>query len=107
MNRQLELALIGRRRAASSRLEVVPESGAPAWLEWEDRSGWLVAGWANPGFLAALPDDQAGALANALAYLFKRAGVDVVREQVRAALPKDAVHFDVGPAGLLVWFGSR
>ncbi len=89
------------------RLEVVPETGAPAWLEWEDRSGWLVAGWANGGFLAGLPDDQAGALANALAYLFKRAGVDVVREKVRDGLPQEAVHFDVGPAGLLVWYGAR
>ncbi|MFO0795933.1 MAG: hypothetical protein U0804_00570 [Gemmataceae bacterium] len=89
------------------RLEVVPLEGTPAWLEWEDRSGWLVAGWANPGFLTGLPDDQAGALANALGYLFKRAGVDVVREEVRAALPKDAAHFDVGPAGLLVWYGAR
>ena len=89
------------------RLEVVPQEGTPAWLEWEDRSGWLVAGWANAGFLTSLPDDQAGALANALGYLFKRAGVDVVREEVRSALPKDAAHFDVGPAGLLVWYGSR
>jgi hypothetical protein len=89
------------------RLEVVPETGTPAWLEWEDRSGWLVAGWANPGFLGGLPDDQAGALANALAYLYKRAGVDVVREQVRVELPKEAAHFDVGPGGLTVWYGSR
>jgi len=89
------------------RLEVVPQDGTPAWLEWEDRSGWLVAGWANPGFLTTLPDDEAGALANALGYLFKRADVDVVREEVRAALPADAAHFDVGPAGLLVWYGVR
>jgi hypothetical protein len=88
------------------RVEVVPDRGAPAWLVWEDRSGWLVANWANPGFLAGLPDEQAGALANALAYLFKRAGVDVAKEQVRAALPA-GVDFDVGPAGLLVWYDGR
>ena len=90
------------------RLELKPEpAGASAWLEWEDRSGWLVAGWAEAGFLAALPDDQAGAFEDALAYLYKRAGVDVAREQVRAELPKDATHFDVGPDGLLAWYGTR
>jgi hypothetical protein len=78
-----------------------------AWLEWEDRSGWLVAGWAEPGFLTALTDDQTRVFGNALAYLYKRAGVDLVREQVRAALPKEAQHFDLCRDGLLVWYGGR
>jgi len=90
------------------RLELVPPApDRAAWLEWEDRSGWLVAGWAEPGFLTALPDDQARAFEDAVAYLYKRAGVDVAREQVRAELPKDATHFDIGPDGLLVWYGAR
>ncbi|MDB5313036.1 MAG: hypothetical protein JWO38_7238 [Gemmataceae bacterium] len=90
------------------RLELVPEgTAAPAWLEWEDRSGWLVAGWAGAGFLSALSEEQARVFGNALAYLYKRAGVDVVREQVRAELPKEAKHFDIGPDGLLVWYGTR
>jgi hypothetical protein len=78
-----------------------------AWLEWEDRSGWLVAGWAEPGFLTAMTDDQARVFGNALAYLYKRAGVDLVREQVRAALPNEAQHFDLCRDGLLVWYGGR
>ena len=90
------------------RLELVTEGGtAPAWLEWEDRSGWLVAGWAETGFLATLSDDQARVFGNALAYLYKRAGVDLVREQVGAELPKEVKHFDIGPDGLLVWYGVR
>jgi hypothetical protein len=90
------------------RLELVPEEGgAPAWLEWEDRSGWLVAGWAETGFLDTLPPGPTRALENALAYLHKRAGVDVIREQVRAELPTEAVHFDTDPDGMLVWYGSR
>jgi hypothetical protein len=88
------------------RLELVG-GGAAAWLEWEDRSGWLVAGWAEPGFLTGLTDDQARVFGNALAYLYRRAGVNLVREQVRTELPKDATHFDVSPDGLLVWYGSR
>jgi hypothetical protein len=89
------------------RLELEAEGGVPAWLEWEDRCGWLVVAWAEPGFLTALTEDQARVFGNALTYLFKRAGVDLVREQVRAALPKEAQHFDLSPDGLLVWYGSR
>jgi hypothetical protein len=93
------------------RMEIIPAGGGePAWLEWEDRSGWLVAGWASPGFLTGpggLKDGPLLTFTNALAYLYKRAGVDLVREQVRAELPKDAGDFDVGPSGLLVWYGSR
>ena len=44
---------------------------------------------------------------NALAYLYKRAGVDPVREQVRAELPKEAQHFDLCRDGLSVWYGTR
>jgi hypothetical protein len=89
------------------RLELATDGAAPAWLEWEDRSGWLVAGCDEPGFLAALSDEQARLFANALAYLYKRAGVDLVREQIRAELPKAAEHFDIDTDGLLVWYGPR
>ncbi len=90
------------------RLELVAEGSTDAaWLEWEDRASWLVAGWAEPGFLANLPADQARVFGNALAYLYKRAGVEVVREQLRAELPAEAVHFEIGSDGLLVWYGSR
>ena len=78
-----------------------------AILEWEDRSGWLVAGWAMPGWIPRLRVEEARALGNSLAYLYKRAGVDLVREHVRSELPRTANHIDVVPAGLLVWFGPR
>ena len=87
-------------------LVAVPVTGS-AWLEWEVRSGWLVARWTEPGFLTALTDDQARVFGNALAYLYRRAGVDLVQEQVRAALPADAQHSDLCPDGLLVWYGAR
>ncbi|MGL6097501.1 MAG: hypothetical protein ACRC7O_17100, partial [Fimbriiglobus sp.] len=82
-------------------------SDRPAVLEWEDRGGWLIAGWGDPGWTADLPPAPARAFTNALAYLYKRAGVDLVREHLRAELPTDATQFDVGPAGLLVWYGPR
>lgn len=77
-----------------------------AWLEWEDRSGWLVAGWDGVGFLADLQPGPAREFENALAYLHRRAGVDLIREQLKTVLPSDA-HFDIVPNGLLVWFGPR
>lgn len=89
------------------RLELAAEGGPPAGLEWEDRYGWLVAGWAEPGFLTALTEDQARVFNNALAYLYKRAGAALVLEQVRAALPREAEHFDLCPDGLLVWYAGR
>ncbi|HXD87292.1 MAG TPA: hypothetical protein VN641_12425 [Urbifossiella sp.] len=96
------------------RVELVPMSRdaainaqVPAWLEWESRSSWLVARWAEPGFLASLSPEQARVFENALAYLYKRAGVEVVREQMRAELPRDAEDFEIGADGLLVWYGSR
>ncbi len=88
------------------RVEFTAAAVESAWLEWEDRSGWLVAGWAGAGFLADLPPGPAREFENALAYLHRRAGVDLVREQVRAALPP-AAHFDIAPGGLLVWYGPR
>ena len=33
--------------------------------------------------------------------------MEVVREQLRAELPADAAHFEIGSDGLLVWYGSR
>jgi hypothetical protein len=78
-----------------------------AEMEWEDLSGWLAAGWVEAGFLATLPPEPARVFEHALAYLYKRAGIDLVREQIQATLPKDAKHFEIGPAGMLVWYGSR
>ena len=39
--------------------------------------------------------------------MYKRAGVDLVKEHVRATLPATANHFDVVPGGLEVWYGPR
>jgi len=89
-------------------LELIPDNGAaPAWLEWEDRSSWLTAGWDDAGFIPTLTPEQTRIFANALTYLYKRAGVEVSREQVRAELPANAEHFDIGPDGLLVWYEAR
>lgn len=100
---------VGEVHLSTNRLRVELTAGAgrePAWLEWEDRSGWLVAGWGGTGFLADLPPGPAREFENALVYLHRRAGVDLIREQVRAVLPQ-AAEFDVSLHGLLVWYGPR
>jgi hypothetical protein len=83
--------------------------GAPdaVWLEWEERSKWLVAVCAEAGFLKRLPSRPLRIFENALVYLYRRAGVDLIREQVRAVLPREAVRFYFSTNGLLVWYGSR
>jgi hypothetical protein len=60
---------------------------------------------ATGGFIDALPSDQHATLEIALAGLYKRAGVDIVREQV-AALLGPGIAYDIGGEGLVVWPGT-
>ena len=56
----------------------------PLFLEFEIRGSWLIAGIVAPAWLLALPAGQRILLDNALATLYKRAGVDRIREQLPA-----------------------
>jgi hypothetical protein len=78
----------------------------PVWLTFEERSGRLLAGAAGPGWLPRLSPEQRGALATALAGLYKLAGVDLVRQQVEAMLPPSVSSYDVVDDGLWVSHGS-
>jgi hypothetical protein len=74
----------------------------PAWLEFEERARWLVGGVREPGWLGELTAEQRDVFATALAGLYKLAGVQLVREQLRANLPA-AADYDLVPEGLVVW----
>lgn len=76
-------------------------------LEWEDSAGWLVASIREPGWLKTLSDEQQQAVTTALAGLYKLAGIDLVREQVREELPAAATRFTMEENDLVVWVGSR
>ena len=90
------------------RIELLLEGEADSlWLEWEDRSGWLVARCSEAGFVKALSPKATRVFENTLTYLYKRAGVDLIREQVQASLPREAIHFEFAAKGLLVWYGKR
>lgn len=76
------------------------------WVAFEEQSGWLIAGIAQPGWLGSLADDQRLALTTAVAGLYKMAGVDLVREQIRACFEPDVPWYDLSSEGLVVWPGG-
>ncbi len=69
----------------------------PLSLSFAEQSGRLLAGVEGAGEVLADPTVR-----NALVGLLARAGVDMVRAQVEAALPA-GVAWDVSERGLLVW----
>jgi hypothetical protein len=57
----------------------------------------------EPGWLADLGAEQRRALTTALAGLYKLAGVDLVREQLDAALPEPRAGYDLDGPELVLW----
>jgi hypothetical protein len=92
-------------RLGTNRVEVHLENralaGGPLVIRFEDQSGWLVAGIAQPGWVQGLDYPAREAFGDALAGLYKRAGVDLVREQLEATL--GGLPYDIADRGLLVW----
>jgi hypothetical protein len=86
------------------RVEVANEkhAGREAWLEFEERAGWFIAGVPVRGWLDTLTDEQRRAFTTALASLYKLAGVTLVREQVQAQLTPAITSFDVTPELLIL-----
>src|SRR5262249_2927814 len=85
--------------------------GASARIAFDEQSGWLLAGIADPGFIDALDDGARATFENALAGFYKMADVDLVREQIEAcilqAFEMDAAAaappYDIADEGLVVW----
>jgi hypothetical protein len=102
---------VGRVALTSNRIRVALNHagymGTPVRLEFEVIAGWLVAGIGDPGWLGRLSAEQARALTTALASLYKLAGVDLVREQLRENLPPACVTYDLTPEGLVLWRERR
>ena len=86
------------------RIGVVCLAVAPdvAWIHFEQQSGLLVASLAMPGFIALLPEGPRATFETALAGLYKRSGVDIVREQVESLLGRGTLY-DIAAEGLVVW----
>jgi hypothetical protein len=93
-----------------ARVRLLCRALAPVACEitFEEQSHLIVASVARPGFVDALweADEDARVLfENALAGLYQLASVDLVREQIEAALGHD-VAYDVSDEGLVVWPGK-
>jgi hypothetical protein len=99
-------------------LECASASPEHCEIAFEEQSGFLVASVPKAGFLDALkdteppPGETRGERAearllfeNALAGLYKLAGVDLVREQIEAALGARA-PYDIADEGLILWPGE-
>jgi hypothetical protein len=74
----------------------------PVEIEIGHRSGWLIAGVRANGWLEEIDPEQLRAFTLCLAGLYKRADVDLVREQIQGAFPGMA-SFQVDGDELLVW----
>jgi hypothetical protein len=102
---------VGRVALAPQRIRIeirhADHPAEPMWLEWEEHGDRLVAGIPQPGWLAEMPERQREAMAAGLAGLYKLAGVDLVREQVRASVPAGAADFDVAGRDLVLWCTPR
>lgn len=96
---------VGAITMASNRIRIAlscPSMGeAPAEVSFEEQSGWLLGSVTRSGFLDALDDEQRIVFENALAGLYKVAGVDLVRERVTACL--GSTPYDIMDEGLLLW----
>ncbi len=77
----------------------------PVTITFEMQSGWLIASIRRSGWIDKLDAKQRGIFEIALAGFYKLAGVDVVREQVEAALGS-ALQYDVADEGMVVWPGD-
>jgi len=82
--------------------ERFPDRAEWLLLDFEDRSGWLLARVAGRGWLARLQPHQARFFRDVLAGFYKLAGASLIEEQIRSRLPAGAM-FDVQGSELVVW----
>jgi hypothetical protein len=95
---------VGEIALASNRISVELQHGdspkEPLRLAFEEHAGWLIAGVQQTGWLGRLTAEQMVALMNAVAGLYKLAGVALIREQIRSALPPELTFVHIDDRGL-------
>jgi hypothetical protein len=72
----------------------------PVCFAFAETAGWLSAHLENAGWLQNLPPTQREVLVTALAGWYKLAGVDLIGEQVQAALRGRNIGYDIEREGL-------
>jgi hypothetical protein len=68
-----------------------------------ERSGWLVADIVEAGWAQALAAPQRQALQNAIAGLYKTAGIRLVRQQLEREFPPPMPACDLSGERLVLW----
>lgn len=99
------IELSGNRIAVSVRHGDLPE--APLRFGFDERSGWLLAGILANGWLDHSDPARREQVVLALAGLYKLAGADLIREQIRALLAPREPGYDVTEDGLTLWPVAR
>lgn len=81
---------VGQVMPATNRFDISLQNSSaidrPVVIRWEDVSGWLASSVVQAGWLTDLPAIERERFENALAGLYKLAGVDLVREEVCRAV---------------------
>lgn len=83
-------------------LQTETDDGPPFELLLQEQSHWIVATVAEPGFLRRINADRLHSLDTALQGFYRKAGVELVEEQIQQNL-SGAHPFDVGWEGLTIW----
>jgi hypothetical protein len=96
----------GHIHAASNSLQINIEcdrlSDQPVQMVFQEQSGWIVASIGGPGWLPFASGQQLRSLENALEGFYRKAGIDLVREQIE----ENFVHswlYDINSYGLVIW----
>ncbi len=76
--------------------------GPPVELLFQEQSHWIVATVANPGLLRCVSAAQLHSFDTALMGLYRKAGVEIVREQLERNLVGNH-SYDVSSEGLVIW----
>jgi len=79
---------------------------SPVQLRLQEQSGWILSSISQIGWLTSVSEDQRNSFLNALEGFYRKAGIDLVREQLESSLTKK-YPYDIDSAGLLVWPSHR
>lgn len=93
-------------RVSSNRVEILlTREGCEqaAVIAFEEQSGKLLASFTAADWVEELEPEQRNALRNAIAGLYKLAGVHLIRNQVRALVGEENVAFDISGNEMVVW----
>ncbi len=102
---------VGKVVAATNRVQLNLEHDAypheHLTLEFAHRRGWVIAHMPRAGWANHLVGDERTALENALAVLYKLAGVDMVQEHIASLLANPCDSFQFTPDGVEITFGPE